>query len=1583
VSLALALGLIAHTANSTPGGKATRVIIYPGADDSVAQFQKDGATKVEDCGAYWLAEVPEGQLATLQQAHKGKIQDAQRLNKIELNETQIDVTAGAPAVPAQLQEAAGQERSLRIVQFKGPVLPQWLAQLKAIAGVQILNSIPNNAYLVSVHKDALAKVLALRGGDGPVQWVGAYHPYYKLPKGLREATGVIEVRISVLNPDHVSVLRRFAAGPVEAHPTAVGQTLATMQVNAADLPAIAQSSEVVWIQAALKIQKQDEAQALVIAGRTNAVGYALLGASYLDFLGGGSGSGWIFSTDPADYPALDICDTGVDTPRPYTPPRFFRIFDSFETFHPSFNQYYDPFTGFLTDAAISNLACNIFPENFVINRKITINDGLVTDTDGHGTRIASIAVGFDILPDEIIHCEIETYPTVTESGCCVYCIDSLPTTGVQCPGIQFGCDVPTGATVSAPVRVGSCPSQDGGTADRVQITWTRTVETCVRVVDSDTPPPPWALTRQDGSGFQLGLGVSPFGRFTVSSMDAAKLNPEASAQRVYLGRARLSNNSWSEALVTGVNDGGYNALSQSYDALTRDALATGVTNSPGAGRNQEMLFIFANGNDNGSQPDNGGFGDVLVTPPATAKNVLSVGATNLRVGGSPNELSVFSSFGPTQDGRFKPDVVAPGAGVAGAVSQGTYDHTECAGCDFNFIPEYVPVNPLAVNRACTPAYSAFPTISRLYNNQASAVGLFTLWGSVNTPADGVSSYAAPAVSGAAQLLWAYFQEPLLQLPPSPAMLKGYIMNSARYLPITNPLYGTPDKLPSIAQGMGMIDLNRMFDGVPRVLRDESTARAIDSPLYATNVVAQQTYFSSVGQTYEVTGTVAVATQPFRVTLVWTDAPGTPGNGRQLVNDLDLQVTVNGVTYYGNDFNTQFSRGNNPNAQADNLNNVETVSLPPPGALVPWSVLVRATDIAGDGVPNVGGALDQDYALVIYNAENASDLPTMTTNDTCQTAAGITTFPYAWTNNLAAGVYHNNHPSPTTGRGGDEEFFVITYPTPGTVFTANTVGSASGLVPILSVWKGDCGGLVEVTSARSNTNTFQAGVSWTVTDTNIYYIVVEGFQNRHGQLVLNVNATPPPFGFSAALVDFGSQYIGAGTNITVTLNNNTGSAAIISAESITGPDASSFSILVENCLDQPLPNGSSCELTLRFSPTTTGELNATLNLTNNITGSPHKLNLTGTGLTQVPLFCSDVVKTSEYGIVNIGTSTVHSIVITNCGTADMFITNAVLSGATGDFVIVSAPCTNSTIAPNTSCAIGVRFAPLTSGRLTAKLTINNNTENGPHTVDLGGTGKTPAPLLFLTPLTLTFDTGPVGATSGVKKVTIKNIGDAPLTNFTISLTGDAYILLPGACSGAILATGQSCEVSVRFAPSVLGATSGSIQFVDNDTSGSPHTVALSGIGSGSQADGLISRKRKSKKARDFVGNDIYNTDGAGQEVVQKGKRGKVKRFYVTVQNDGNVTDAFRVLGSEDLPGAYTVRYFLGGKGGMDITAAVKAGTFMTSSLAVGATTSDTTLIRVEVTADVAGSAGARSVLVTFTSTGNDTKLDAVKATITVK
>ncbi len=441
------------------------------------------------------------------------------------------------------------------------------------------------------------------------------------------------------------------------------------------------------------------------------------------------------------------------------------------------------------------------------------------------------------------------------------------------------------------------------------------------VPDPSTLPVP--AVHADGSAFRYGLGVAPFvkigssvifdpSNFTFPSFPSLQSN-------AYNDGARISSNSWGASVA-----GAYTTDSQAYDALVRDAQPAGSPfPTPG---NQEMVILFAAGND--------GAGATTVGSPGTGKNVITVGASEgVQAFGasdqcgvtdasadSANDMAGFSSRGPTTDGRIKPDIVAPGTHISGGVFQATAVNTGTGAAAACFDATGVCAGPGTSN--------FFPVGQQFYT------------------ASSGTSHSTPALSGAAALIRQHFINNAIT-PPSPAMTKALLINSARYMNGT----GAGGNLPSSSQGMGMLNLDTYFNQAgARILRDEVGADM----------------FTASGQSRTIAGTVTSNTQPFRVTLAWTDAPG-PTTGNAFVNNLDLEVTVGGNTYKGNVF---VGANSTPGGAADIRNNTESVFVPA-GVTGAFSVKVIATNIAGDGVPNVGGPLDQDYALVISNGTQST------------------------------------------------------------------------------------------------------------------------------------------------------------------------------------------------------------------------------------------------------------------------------------------------------------------------------------------------------------------------------------------------------------------------------------------------------------------------------------------------------------------------------------------------------------------------------------------------------------------------------------
>lgn len=427
---------------------------------------------------------------------------------------------------------------------------------------------------------------------------------------------------------------------------------------------------------------------------------------------------------------------------------------------------------------------------------------------------------------------------------------------------------------------------------------------------------------EDGSGFNYGLGVCPFvkvGSSVIFDPDAYTF-PDLTAliSRAYRDGARVSGNSWGE----NPGSGGYDLEAQEYDGLVRDAQPAGSP-VPVAG-NQEMTIVFANGND--------GPGATTVGSPATAKNVLSVGAAeNVQAFGgadasgidddgadSANDMIDFSSRGPCTDGRIKPDLVAPGTHISGGVAQENLIDTGTGAAIACF--DGSGVSGGAGSNFHPPGQEFFSASSG-------------------------TSHSTPAAAGACALVRQWFLNGSLNAP-SPAMVKAWLMSSTRYMSGA----GANDSLYSNNQGMGGVNLGMAFDGTPRIIRDQLAADL----------------FTASGQARTYVVNVVSNAKPFRVTLAWTDAPGST-TGNAYVNNLDLRVVTGGTVYRGNVFSGAFSTNG---GSADVRNNVESVFLPA-GTTGLVAITVTATAIGADAVPNSGGASDQDFGLVIYNGASNS------------------------------------------------------------------------------------------------------------------------------------------------------------------------------------------------------------------------------------------------------------------------------------------------------------------------------------------------------------------------------------------------------------------------------------------------------------------------------------------------------------------------------------------------------------------------------------------------------------------------------------
>jgi len=346
------------------------------------------------------------------------------------------------------------------------------------------------------------------------------------------------------------------------------------------------------------------------------------------------------------------------------------------------------------------------------------------------------------------------------------------------------------------------------------------------------------------------IGLPGQGGLLVPQNIARTMFPPA-----YQAGARIHTNSW------GGNVNAYTTNSAQVDTFSYE--------------NQDFLILYANGNSG----DTGAAGSIGT--PATAKNCLSVGASMNtdsffeRLGATcdgrvpagtlcEDSMAVFTSDGPTYDGRIKPDISAPGMFIMSANSETACDMQPKAG----------------------------------------------------------TSMATPVTAGNAALVRQFFLEgryplgspdPAKGFTPMGALVKAIFVTSGVSLGGGHGTVPGLQSAPSVVQGFGRAQLNKALF-ISGNAADENNGIS----LFVDGDYAKMPTIKATGEkaTYEF-DINPNAKAGMRATLVWHDPPASATAGKALVNDLDLLITLpSGTKLYPNKL-----------TQADKVNNVERIDIP--------------------------------------------------------------------------------------------------------------------------------------------------------------------------------------------------------------------------------------------------------------------------------------------------------------------------------------------------------------------------------------------------------------------------------------------------------------------------------------------------------------------------------------------------------------------------------------------------------------------------------------------------------------------------------
>ena len=362
----------------------------------------------------------------------------------------------------------------------------------------------------------------------------------------------------------------------------------------------------------------------------------------------------------------------------------------------------------------------------------------------------------------------------------------------------------------------------------------------------------------DGSGDSFTEGMVPAATFHFYQLEADSSGILARWGSLYemfthsyQQNARIQTNSWGNVNLVGE----YSSDSRSADAY--------MVNQP------SFLALFSAG-------DLGENGYESITPPGTAKNVLTIGTSTTGSYGSQEAgaVSSTSSKGTTLDGRIKPDLVAPGVMICSARANEAQ---------------------FAEGDSCSSS-THVGTGNPLY---------MTLNG---------SSMSTAVAAGAATMVRQYLRENQSMTEPRSDLIRALLINGADDL-------GVPD-IPNSLEGWGQINVsNSIF---PSSMSNDLDLFYDDSRELKPGHSFVYTIESNTNSKFD-------------ITLVWNDREGSAvanQSAPKLVNDLDLIVTSpSGEIYYGNNFINGIST---IGGVQDDLNNVERVRLNLP-EIGTWSV----------------------------------------------------------------------------------------------------------------------------------------------------------------------------------------------------------------------------------------------------------------------------------------------------------------------------------------------------------------------------------------------------------------------------------------------------------------------------------------------------------------------------------------------------------------------------------------------------------------------------------------------------------------------
>src|SRR5438309_189017 len=292
----------------------------------------------------------------------------------------------------------------------------------------------------------------------------------------------------------------------------------------------------------------------------------------------------------------------------------------------------------------------------------------------------------------------------------------------------------------------------------------------------------------------------------------------------------------------------------------------------------------------------------------------------------------------------------------------------------------------------------------------------------------------------------------------------------------------------------------------------------------------------------------------------------------------------------------------------------------------------------------------------------------------------------------------------------------------------------------------------------------------------------------------------------------------------------------------------------------LAAGASCKISVTFTPSVLGLRTDTLSVSDNASGSPQTVRLSGNGVVAVSLTPTSV--SFQKQVVGT-TSSAATLTLKNNQTVPLTI-SAIATDLSDYSSATTCPIIPNTLGAGLGCAISVSFKPAALGSRLGTLTVSDNASVSP-TVSLSGNGVA---AVVLAPASLSFNNQAVGTTSAAQPLTVKNNQTVGLTiTGIVSTLADFVPTSNCPINPSILAANATCTVTVVFTPQAIGARAGKLRVTDSASS-SPQTAPLSGTGLAPPLVSIAVNPQSAAvplgKTQQFTATGTY-TDGSTQNL----------------------------------------------------------------------------------------------------------------------